>query len=65
MAGRLGNLIYWAACAAAVLWTLFALYAGTSGVARPEWNVILPLAAIGAVVIWGAGRAARYVLAGK
>ena len=64
MAARLGNAIYWAACMAALLWTIYVLIV-TANYAHPDWSISTPIAIIGAGVIWGLGRAARYVLAGR
>jgi hypothetical protein len=62
MAARLGIVIYWAACVAAVVWAAFVLVS-TASLAHPDWTIYTPIAVVGAVVIWGFGRAARYVLA--
>jgi hypothetical protein len=32
--------------------------------AHPDWTIWTPIAAAGAVAIWGVGRAARYLLSG-
>lgn len=64
MVARLGDLIYWAACIAALLWTIYVLIV-TATYAHPDWTISAPIAIVGAVVIWSVGRAARYVLAGR
>ena len=61
MASRLGSVIYWVACVAAVLWAVFVLIAAST-LAHPDWTISTPIALVGAVVVWGLGRAARYVL---
>ena len=61
MGSRLGNVIYRVACIAAVLWAVFILIA-TSNLAHPDWTISTPIALVGAVVVWGLGRAARHVL---
>jgi hypothetical protein len=61
MASRLANVIYRVACIAAVLWVGFVL-GTTSNLAHPDWTISTPIAAVGAVVVWGLGRAASYVL---
>ena len=61
MGSRLGNVIYRVACTAAVLWALF-IFIATSNLAHPDWSISTPIAVVGAVVVWGLGRAARYVL---
>jgi uncharacterized protein (DUF1810 family) len=32
--------------------------------AHPDWTIWTPVAAAGAIAIWGIGRAARYLLSG-
>jgi hypothetical protein len=34
----------------------------TATLSLPDWTIATPIAAVGAVVIWSTGRAARYVL---
>jgi hypothetical protein len=58
---RVGNLIYWVACVAALLWAVFVLMT-TANLPHPDWSISTPLAIVGAVVIWIFGVAARYVL---
>jgi hypothetical protein len=64
MAACLGNVIYWAARIVASLWAVFVLVT-TANQAHPDWTIFVPVAIVGAAVIWGFGRAARYVLAGQ
>jgi uncharacterized protein with PQ loop repeat len=64
MVARLGNAIYWAACIAALLWTIYVLTV-TATYAHADWTISVPIAIIGAVVIWSFGRAVRYVLVGR
>ena len=54
---------YRAACIAAVLWAIFVLVVAPA-LAQPDWTIWTPVAAAGAVAIWGIGRAARYLLSG-
>jgi len=61
MASRLGNVIYWVACVAAVLWAVFVLIAACT-LAHPDWTISTPIALVGAVVVWLLGRTVRYVL---
>jgi hypothetical protein len=49
---------------AAVVWAAFVLVS-TANLAHPDWTIYTPIAVVGAVVIWGFGRAVRYVLAGR
>jgi hypothetical protein len=63
MAERLGDVLYRAACIAAVLRAIFVLVVAPA-LAQPDWTTWTPIAAAGAVAIWGIGRAARYLLAG-
>jgi hypothetical protein len=60
-AARAGNLIYWTGCAAALLWAIFVLLA-TADLPHPDWTISTPIAMVGAVVIWSAGRVARHAL---
>jgi len=61
IATRAGYLIYWVACAAALLWAVFVLMA-SADLPHPDWTMSTPIAIVGAVVIWSAGRVARYAL---
>lgn len=63
MAERLGNALYWASCAAAVLWSAIAFYAESIS-ATPRWGVALTAGLGVSVVIWLGGRAVKYVLGG-
>lgn len=62
MAARLGTVIYWAACVAAVVWATF-IFIFSANSAHPDWTVYTPIAIVGAIIIWGVGRAACYLLA--
>jgi hypothetical protein len=59
---RLGDLLYRTACLAAVIWAVF-IFVVTATLAPPDWTIATPIAAVGALVIWSFGRAARYFLA--
>lgn len=66
MVGRLGNVLYWTACAFAVAWSvtytsIFLLDRHTP----TEWISGSAIAGGGALLIWVIGRACRYVLAGR
>jgi hypothetical protein len=67
MIERPGNLLYWAGCGAASLWLLMAGYAviseGANTAHRVGDDVFVVL--VPAVAMWLAGRAAKYLLAGK
>jgi hypothetical protein len=63
VAARLGEVLYWAACAVAGLLALAAIavfVAATSG----DWTATIMLGALAALV-WLFGRACLYVLAGR
>jgi hypothetical protein len=60
-APRLGNLTYWTACIAALLWAIFVLTA-TAGLPHPDWTISTPIAMVGAAIIWSCGFVARYIL---
>ncbi len=64
MATRLGEVLYRTACIAAALWAMFVLVIAPA-LAQPDWTIWTPIAGIGAVIIWGFGRAARYLLSGR
>jgi hypothetical protein len=60
MAARLGDLLYRTACMVAVVWAAFILvFAAT--LTLPDWTIATPIAAVGAAIIWGIGRAARFL----
>jgi hypothetical protein len=63
MLARLGDVLYWVFYGAAALWTVACLYR----LLRPDQQLMttLALAAAGGILLWGLGRAFRYVLAGK
>ena len=58
---RLGDVLYRTACAVAALWATF-VFIVTATLSLPDWTIATPIAAVGPVVIWSTGRAARYVL---
>ena len=64
MPARLGTLIYWGACVAAVVWAVFILIS-SANLAHPDWTIYTPIALVGAGIIWGCGRAAHFLLAGR
>jgi hypothetical protein len=44
----------------AVVWAAFILvFAAT--LTLPDWTIATPIAAVGAAIIWGIGRAARFL----
>jgi hypothetical protein len=55
--------LYRTACSAAVLRAIFVLVVAPA-LAHPDWTIWTPVAAAGAIAIWGIGRAARYLLSG-
>jgi hypothetical protein len=62
MIARLGNVLYWIGCAAAVLWLALSLYGVSS---KHSVDAIYIIAVVGpALVFWLAGRALRYILSG-
>jgi hypothetical protein len=61
MATRLGDVLYRTACLAAVVWAAL-VFVVTAILALPDWTVATPIAAVGALVIWSFGRAARHFL---
>lgn len=60
---RLGNVVYWSACAAALAWLAFA-YAGISTMTPPDWSWFWIIGAVPSAFVWLAGKAIRYVLSG-
>jgi hypothetical protein len=66
MVARLGRVIYWTACGAALLWgSIGILFGAFAPNARGFEAFIIAVAVIGAALIWGVSRAALYVLAGE
>jgi hypothetical protein len=65
MIERLGNLIYWLGCGAAVLWlVLLGTKIYTDGLShRPTDDVFVLL--VPPAVFWLVGRGAKYLFAGK
>jgi hypothetical protein len=61
MVARFAKPIYWAACIAAVLWTLF-VFAFGAVQTHPDWTTSTPVAIGGALVIWICGRIAGSIL---
>jgi hypothetical protein len=61
MTAILGDLIYRTACGAAAMWAIFILVI-TATLSLPDWTIATPIAAVGAALIWGIGRAVRYAL---
>jgi hypothetical protein len=64
MAARIGNVLYWLGCivAALILIADVAIYFG-EGRAHSD-GVVFVVFLIAAIISWGIGRAARYILAG-
>lgn len=63
MAARLGDVLYWFACGAATVWS--GIFGSIYWAENRHEPGLLVAAAIGAFLIWIAGRAFRYVLAGR
>ena len=65
MIERLGNLLYWFGCGAAVLWlVILGMKIYTDGLShRPGDDVFMVL--VPSAVFWLIGRAAKYLFAGK
>jgi hypothetical protein len=61
MAAPLGDVLYRTACLAAAVWAAFVLVV-TATLTLPDWTIATPIAAVGALVIWSFGRAARRFL---
>lgn len=61
IAARLGTVIYWVACMAAVLWAFFVLIT-TANLPHPDWTISTPIAIVGSLTIWSVGFAVRYLL---
>ena len=65
MAQRLGNVIYWTASGAAVLVFFVGVLTALTQPGSPrDWIVVIVAYSVPAVLIWLAGLAARYILAG-
>ena len=63
MAARLGNVIYWLCSGISFLVALVAAFViWNPGLEAPFW---VPIYVVTALVIWGVGRAARYVLSNR
>jgi hypothetical protein len=60
MTARVGSILYRTACLAAAAWAAFILVI-TATLPVPDWTIATPVAAAGAGLIWGIGRATRYV----
>jgi len=58
---RIGNALYWSACALAVGWLPFMLLV-TYAEQQPNWSFAWSAGLIGAAVLWIVSRALRYVL---
>jgi hypothetical protein len=70
MVGRLGNVIYWACSGIAVLVIIAAAWIAIFVILRDSpdapWGYFdMALVALGGLVLWLIGRAAKYVLAGR
>jgi hypothetical protein len=67
MAARLGNVLYWLGCFAAVppvFWAIgnaYVLYSGSTAPIENEWHIMVSIAA--AIAFWVVGRTCRFVLA--
>ena len=64
MSARFGDVLYLTACLAAVVWAAF-VFVVTATLALPDWTIATPIAAVGALVIWSFGRAARHFLTSR
>ena len=65
MLARLGQVLYWVCCGIAVLMLLYGLLGFTYlNMQDAIFGSVIP-AIIVALIFWLAGRAARYILAGK
>lgn len=63
MLERLGHALYWAGCAVTAVLIIVGLIAASSG--GQGSGAVLAVFVAGAVLAWLAGRACRYVLAGR
>ena len=61
-AARLGKIIYWAFCIAAVLWLAVALWSDRGNISEWDMPVFLMIFG-GAIILWVIGFALRYLLA--
>ena len=64
MPQRLGNVIYWTASAVAVLFVLLGVLMAVTYESPKDWIVPIVFCSVIAGLIWLAGKAARYILAG-
>ena len=65
MLQRLGDVIYWTASGAAVLVFFVGVLTALTQPGSPrDWIVVIVAYSVPAVLIWLAGLAARYILAG-
>ncbi len=62
---RLGNVLYWLCTGVAVLFVLGGVHRAIFGGSNNEWWQDVGAGATGAILFWGIGRAARYILAGR
>jgi hypothetical protein len=61
MLARFADVLYRTACLAAVSVGSIR-FVVTATLALPDWTIATPIAAVGALVIWSFGRAARHFL---
>lgn len=64
MSERLGYVLYWFACIVALAWAALAYY-GISTMKPPDWSMFAIAGILPAMIVWGIGRAVRYVLSGR
>jgi hypothetical protein len=66
---RLGNVLYWTACALAFCWFVLSMLAVVPSPSgrwpSGEWGLGLGIGLVGGLIIWLIGRAIRYFLAGR
>lgn len=62
---RLGNVFYWLCTGVAVLIVIGGVGRAIFGGSNNEWWQDVGAGAAGAILFWGIGRAARYILAGR
>jgi hypothetical protein len=65
MVARLGNVLYWVGCIAAVFVLAWCVLVWMHGASAKDMIQTGVFAIIIAGVFWGIGRACRYVLAGR